>query len=128
MLPIEFPENTSNMRYEYHRVREGPNFFITYYKHSSRLIHDPKDAWRTLGVAKFTDTGKALKEWCLAMDEQYGTVQREKWSRLDDDPANQDETGGRVDTSFASEAVSEAIADLEVQNEQDPTENTKMVT
>ena len=120
MLPIEFPENTSNMRYEYHRVREGPNFFITYYKHSSRLIHDPKDAWRTLGVAKFTDTGKALKEWCLAMDEQYGTVQRAKW-------AEHDETGGRVDTSFASEAVSEAIADLEVQAEQDPTENTKMV-
>ena len=111
MLPIQFPENTSNMRYEYHRVREGPNYFITYYKDSSRLIHDPKDAWRTIGVAKFTDTGKALKEWCLAMDEEYGVPQRAKWGQ-------QGETGGRVDTSFASE----------VQNEQDPTENTKMVT
>ena len=117
MLPIEFPENTSNMRYEYHRVREGPNFFVTYYKNSSRLIYDPKDAWRTLTLAKFTDTGKALKEWCLAMDEQYGLPQREKWG-------NQGETGGRVgddshrpDTSFASE----------VQAEHDPTENTKMV-
>ena len=117
MLPIEFPENTSNMRYEYHRVREGPNYFITYYKHSSRLIHDPKDAWRTLGVAKFTDTGKALKEWCLAMDEQYGAVQREKWVNQDGTGGSDDETGGRADTSFASE----------VQNEQDPTENTKMV-
>ena len=110
MLPIQFPENTSNMRYEYHRVREGPNFFITYYKNSSRLIHDPKDAWRTLGVAKFTDTGKALKTWCLEMDEEYGTVQRAKWG-------HQGGTGGHIDTSFASE----------VQNEQDPTENTKMV-
>ena len=110
MLPIQFPENTSNMRYEYHRVREGPNYFITYYKNSSRLIHDPKDAWRTLGVAKFTDTGKTLKAWCLEMDETYGAVQRAKWG-------TEGETGGRVDTSFASE----------VQNEQDPTENTKMV-
>ena len=110
MIPIQFPENTSNMRYEYHRVREGPNYFITYYKDSSRLIHDPKDAWRTIGVAKFTDTGKALKAWCLEMDEQYGVPQRAKWGE-------HDETGGRVDTSFASE----------VQNEQDPTENTKMV-
>ena len=110
MLPIQFPENTSNMRYEYHRVREGPNFFITYYKNSSRLIHDPKDAWRTLGVAKFTDVGKNLKEWCLEMDETYGTAQRAKWS-------DQGGTGGHIDTSFASE----------VQNEQDPTENTKMV-
>ena len=110
MLPIQFPENTSNMRYEYHRVRDGPNFFITYYKNSSRLIHDPKDAWRTLGVAKFTDTGKALKTWCLEMDEQYGAPQRAKWS-------DQGGTGGHIDTSFASE----------VQNEQDPTENTKMV-
>jgi len=110
MLPIQFPENTSNMRYEYHRVREGPNYFITYYKDSSRLIRDPKDAWRTIGVAKFTDTGKALKAWCLEMDETYGVPQRAKWGE-------HDETGGRVDTSFASE----------VQNEQDPTENTKMV-
>ena len=44
------------------------------------------------------------------MDETYGTVQRAKW-------AEHGASGGRVDTSFASE----------VQNEQDPTENTKMV-
>ena len=87
MIPIQFPENTSNMRYEYHRVREGPNYFITYYKDSSRLIHDPKDAWRTIGVAKFTDTGKSLKEWCLLMDETYGTEEKE----------------GYADNSFANE-------------------------
>ena len=110
MLPIQFPENTSNMRYEYHRVREGPNFFITYYKNSSRLIHDPKDAWRTLGVAKFTDTGKALKTWCLEMDEQYGAVQRAKWG---DQGASGEQ--GTPDTSFASDIMAE------------PNDNTKMV-
>jgi hypothetical protein len=92
------------MRYEYHRVREGPNYFVSYYKHSSRLHYDPKNCWRTLGVAKFTDTGKALKQWCLDMDEQYG--------------AEKATTEGRSDTSFASEALEEAS----------PTDNTKMVT
>ena len=110
MLPIQFPENTSNMRYEYHRVREGPNYFITYYKNSSRLIHDPKDAWRTIGVAKFTDTGKALKAWCLEMDEQYGVPQRAKWGT--------DDSLSRPDDSFASEVMAE---------QEEPNDNTKMV-
>ena len=98
---IEYPNNTQYMRYEYHRVREGPNYFVTYYKHSSRLIYDPKDAWSVLGVAKFTDGGKHLKEWCLEMDSTYNVKKSE----------------GRADTSFASEA----------QEEESPTENTKMV-
>ena len=104
MLPIQYPDNTQSMRYEYHRVREGPNYFVSYYKHSSRLHYDPKNCWRTLGVAKFTDTGKALKEWCLEMDETYGQQQAE--------------AVGRSDTSFASE----------VMEEESPTNNTKMVT
>tara|TARA_R110002050_G_scaffold293875_1_gene451021 strand:+ start:73 stop:378 length:306 start_codon:yes stop_codon:yes gene_type:complete len=99
---VEYPGNTQYMRYEYHRVREGPNFFVTYYKHSSRLIYDPKDAWRTLGVAKFTDSGKHLKEWCLEMDTTYNAKVVEP----------------RKDTSFASEAM----------EEESPTDNTKMVT
>ena len=94
---IEYPGNTQYMRYEYHRVREGPNYFVTYYNHSSRLIYDPKDAWRTLGVAKFTDGGKNLKEWCLEMDSTYNVKKVEP----------------RKDTSFASEVEEE--------------ENTKMV-
>jgi len=94
---IEYPGNTQYMRYEYHRVREGPNYFVTYYKHSSHLIYDPKDAWRTLGVAKFTDGGKNLKEWCLEMDSTYNVKKVEP----------------RKDTSFASEVEEE--------------ENTKMV-
>lgn len=112
MKVIEFEHNSSSMRYEYHRVREGPNRFITYYKNSSRLILDPKDAWRTLGVAKFTDVGKALKDWCLLMDETYGVPQREGWS------THNTREEGRVDTSFASEAMEELA----------PNDETKMVT
>ena len=99
------------MRYEYHRVREGPNYFVTYYKHSSRLLYDPKDAWRVLGVAKFTDSGKHLKEWCLEMYDTYSVPQMEKWY------AGKEQEEGRKDTSFASEAM----------EEESPTENTKMV-
>tara|TARA_E500000318_G_scaffold64793_1_gene59840 strand:- start:167 stop:508 length:342 start_codon:yes stop_codon:yes gene_type:complete len=112
MKPEQFEENTQYMRYEYHRVREGPNYFVSYYKHSSRLHYDPKDTWRTLGTAKFTDTGKHLKEWCLLMDETYGVPQRSKWTT---DITLED---GRVDTSFASEVQSE---------EDNPCDNTKMV-
>ena len=113
MKPEEFPGNTQYMRYEYHRVREGPNYFVSYYKNSSRLHYDPKDTWRTLGTAKFTDTGKTLKDWCLLMDEQYGIPQREKWYQHDST-----EVSGRKDTSFASEAL----------EEENPCSETKMVT
>jgi hypothetical protein len=123
MKPLEYEGNTQYMRYEYHRVREGPNYFVTYYKHSSRLLYDPKDAWRTLGQAKFTDSGKALKEWCLQMYDQYSVPQREK-SSVTSDQWYQDvadgvsEANGRADTSFASEAM----------EEMSPTDETRMVT
>ena len=103
MKALEFEGNSPGMRYEYHRTREGPNFFVSHYKGSTRGHTDPKECWRTLGVAKFTDSGQALKKWCLEMDELY--VQ----SKLEP----------RKDTSFASEAIEE---------ESSPTDNTKMVT
>ena len=91
MLPIQFPDNTQYMRYEYHRVREGPNYFVSYYKNTSRLHYDPKDTWRTLGTAKFTDTGKTLKDWCLQMYDEYSRG------------------SGRKDTSFASEVMEDEV-------------------
>ena len=72
MKIIPFPENDREFKVSYHITNEGGNFFLCYYKHASVGRTDPKDAWRTLGVAKFTDTGKALKEWCLTMHEQHG--------------------------------------------------------
>ena len=106
MKAIEFEKNDSSMRYEYHRTREGPNWFMCYYKGSAVIRTDPKEAWRTIGVAKHTDTGKALKAWALEMHETY-VVSKQK-----------EEEEGRKDTSFASEAMAE----------EDPTANTKMVT
>ena len=69
MKVTPFPGNTPTCNFEYFRVREGPNYFVSYYKNSSQLHYDPKNCWRVLGVAKFTETGKALKAWAVEMYE-----------------------------------------------------------
>ena len=70
MKNIAFDLNDSQMSFNYIRSREGPNQFVCYYKHQAVLRQDPKDAWRILGVAKFTDNGKKLKEWCISTHEE----------------------------------------------------------
>ena len=104
MKPYEFEGNTPSCSFNYTRTREGPNFFVSHYKGSTQGHNDPKSCWRVLGTAKFTDSGKALKEWCLSMDEQYNKP----------DPI-EEFRGGRKDTSFASEVQAE------------PTDQTRMV-
>ncbi len=108
MKPFEFPGNEQDCSFTYTRTREGPNYFVSHYKHSTRGHLDPKECWRVLGTAKFTDSGKALKEWCVEMDNTYGSdgVEGAKGEAL----------SGRKDTSFASEAMEE------------PNEQTRMVT
>ena len=101
MKPIDFPSNDHSMIFQYMRMREGPNYFMCKYKQSSVLRQEPKDAWRILGPAKYTDTGKELKDWCLQQHQLYVL----------------DKLEPVADTSFASDAL----------NEEDPTNNTKMV-
>ena len=101
MKILTFEGSTTTCSFTYTRTREGPNFFVSHYKGSTRGHNDPKECWRTLGTAKFTDTGKALKEWCLQMHELYGT---------------EESTESRADTSFASEILQES------------NDNTRMVT
>ena len=110
-----FSGNTRQCNFEYFKVREGPNYFVSFYKNSSRLHYDPKDCWRVLAQAKFTDTGKALKEWCLAMYEEYSLPQIEKW---EENIHREEDDVGRADTSFASEAINEEL---------EPNDQTKMV-
>ena len=68
----EFPLNDRHFRVTYIRTKEGPNGFITFYKNAAGMQTDPLEAWRVLGIAKNTDTGKALKAWCLEMHEKFG--------------------------------------------------------
>ena len=53
-------------------MREGGNYFVILYKNSARCISDkdPKDVWRVLGTAKYTETGKELKEWAVEIAEK----------------------------------------------------------
>jgi len=109
MQQQHFEGNVQDCSFTYFRVREGPNYFVSHYKGSTRGHNDPKECWRVLGTAKFTDSGKKLKEWCLEMDNTYNPVNP-------DGLGSEPEASGRKDTSFASEAMEE------------PTEQTKMVT
>ena len=71
MKPKPFPGNGRGLHVEFMRMREGPNYFVILYKNSSRVVsaNDPKDVWRVLETAKYTDTAKALKEWAVEMVE-----------------------------------------------------------
>ena len=44
MKPIDYPDNGRGLFVQYHRMREGPNYFLVCYKNSSVLRQDPKDA------------------------------------------------------------------------------------
>ena len=103
MKPVDYPNNGRGLFVQYHVMREGPSYFMIHYKNSSCLRQDPKDAWRIMGSAKFTAGSQELKQWCLDIHEQYSTQKKE----------------GRKDTSFSTEAVEET---------EDPTANTKMIT
>ena len=107
MKPIQYPDNGNGFIAEYHRTREGPSYFMVYYKKQAQIRADPKDAWRILGTAKFTDASKEFKEWCLEMHQKYVLDKQEK-----------PEPDGRADTSFASEAI----------KEEEPNDNTKLIT
>ena len=100
MKPIEYPDNDSGLFVQYHRMREGPNYFLIHYKNTSVLRKDPKDCWRVMGTAKFTTKAQELKQWCIDMHDKYSSTEVE----------------ARADTSFASEAQVE-----------EPNDNTKTI-
>ena len=102
MKPVDYPNNGRGLMVQYHRMREGPSYFMIHYKNTSVLRQDPKDAWRVMGSAKFTDNSKELKQWCLDIHDKYNKVELE--------PVK--------DGSFAS--------DVE-ETESDPSSNTKMI-
>ena len=72
MKPIPFQYNNKGVSFEYIPSREGPNQFVCYYKHSSVLRQDPKDAWRVLGSATYKELRLALgREWLRGPEEVY---------------------------------------------------------
>ena len=99
MKPTKFVGNGNGLYVEHQRSREGPDVFVVSYKGQAQIRVDPKDVWRVLGPAKYTETGKALKEWAVEIAERCLPKPEP-----------------RKDTSFASQEALE-----------DPTTDTKMV-
>ena len=109
MKRIPFPLNDKDFIIEFHKTREGPSGFMCYYKNAATYRLDPLEAWRILGVAKFTDTGKQLKAWCLQMVEEH---------------SKHAEPGRDSDRS---EPVQPDNTFFDHSKEEEPNDNTKMV-
>ena len=77
MRRFEYEGNYPGFYAEYIRTKEGPNRFVVLYKNSSTMHFDPKNAWRRLGAAKFTESSQLFKSWCVEMDSTYGEDAKE---------------------------------------------------
>ena len=114
MKRIPFPLNDKDFIIEFHKTREGPSGFMCYYKNAATYRLDPLEAWRTLGVAKFTDTGKQLKQWCLDIAEAEAKPM----------PSPNAPVSNNLDT----EPVQPENTFFDHSKEEEPNDNTKMVT
>jgi hypothetical protein len=92
-MEYRYPENTKDMYLSYFRNREGPNGILVYYKNVSRFVSTSKEMRAVFGTARYTDSIKSASKWCDEMIEQY--------------EGTDESSEGRVDTSFASEVLSE---------------------
>lgn len=72
-----YPSNDTSLKVEYHRVREGPNWIMVYYKNVATGCHTVKEVKARLGPAKFLDSSKKLYAWLEEMISQYGDSQEE---------------------------------------------------
>lgn len=92
-MEYKYPANTKDMYLSYFRNREGPNGIMVYYKNVSRFVSTSKEMRAVFGTAKYTDSVKSASQWCDEMIQKYEGVE--------------ELSEGRVDTSFASEAMEE---------------------
>lgn len=63
MRKSEYIHNTKGLHVEFHRVREGPNFFTVLYKFTCQGVTTVKEMKKVLGPAKFLDSSKELYAW-----------------------------------------------------------------
>ena len=67
------PNNTNNSNVTYMRTRTGPNYFRVYYKQGCCIRFTPKEVGAVFGVARFTPSVNAIRDWCYEMVKQYGS-------------------------------------------------------
>lgn len=103
MPKTEYIHNTKGLYVEFHRVREGPNYFTVLYKYTSQGVTSVKEMKKILGPAKFLDSSKELYAW---MEPLIALSETKKSLDMNDIRAR----------GFGPEA-----------HDDDPTSNTKMV-
>ena len=72
------PENTKDCNVTYMRTRTGPNFFRVYYKNGAQIRFTPKEVGACFGVARFTPSVNAIREWCYEMVDKYGSEEEKE--------------------------------------------------
>ena len=62
-MEYQFPDNTNDMMVTFFRERTGSPFFRVFYKGACVIRYTPIEVGRVFGVAKFTKTATAVREW-----------------------------------------------------------------
>ena len=70
---LSCPYNDFNTQVTYVRNKIGNNYFIVYYKNAARFVFTPKEVGACFGVARFTPSVNAIREWCYEMVKEYGS-------------------------------------------------------
>ena len=106
MVKPEYTYNSGNLCVLYQRMREGTSYFTVYYKNRSQLVTTVKEMKQILGSAKLLPSSKDLYEW---MEQLINKAK----------PA--------VDTKLMDKIKKEGFGP-EAHQEEEPNDNTKMVT
>lgn len=85
-MVIEYPSNTTDCRVEYHRTRNGPNWFLVYYKNGACIRRTPKEVGRVFGIAKFTPSVNSIRDWCKEMVAKYEQTQEDDEVMVEETP------------------------------------------
>ena len=113
---IDYPDNNGSTQVQYVRNKIGNNYFIVYYKNAARFKLTPKEVGRTFGVAKFTPSVNALRDWCYEMVNKYGS---------EEDKSNEEYLKYIEKHGFGPEVHGRDHGHDE--DEHDGTKNTKMI-
>jgi hypothetical protein len=76
-MVYNYPENTSSCMVQYHRVREGPNWMMVYYKNAATPCLTLKEVKARFGPAKNTEGCKKIFSWCEEQITKYQSSSEE---------------------------------------------------
>ncbi len=106
MVKPEHTYNNNNLIVLYQRMISGPHYFTVYYKNKSQLVTTVKQMKQILGSARFLQSSKDLYEWMEQLITKAIPV---------------------VDSKLKDKIKKEGFGP-EAHQEEEPTDNTMMIT